>query len=115
MAPATIIVAVIFFRQWTQTGLTTFIPLYFVTHLGEPAAVGNELLSVLLFGSVVGTLLGGNDDGWLAGPLFYEPAGLSFAGDKLYVADTNAHRIRVVDVKTKKVSTLRLTGVEPWT
>ena len=55
----TLLVAVIFFRQWTQTGLTTFIPLYFVTHLGEPAAVGNELLSVLLFGSVVGTLLGG--------------------------------------------------------
>ncbi len=54
-----LLVAVIFFRQWTQTGLTTFIPLYFVTHLGEPAGVGNELLSVLLFGSVVGTVLGG--------------------------------------------------------
>jgi len=59
------------------------------------------------------TLLGGKDDGWLAGPLFYEPAGLSFAGDRLYVADTNAHRIRVVDVKAKKVTTLKLTGVEP--
>jgi len=30
-----------------------------MTHLGEPAGVGNELLSVLLFGSVVGTVLGG--------------------------------------------------------
>jgi DNA-binding beta-propeller fold protein YncE len=58
------------------------------------------------------TVLGGEPDGWLAGPLFSEPAGLSFAGDKLYVADTNAHRIRVVDLKEKKVSTLRLQGVE---
>ena len=54
-----LLVAVIFFRQWTQTGLTTFIPLYFVTHLGEPASVGTELLSLLLFGSVLGTVLGG--------------------------------------------------------
>jgi DNA-binding beta-propeller fold protein YncE len=58
------------------------------------------------------TVLGGEPDGWLAGPLFNEPAGLSFAGDKLYVADTNAHRIRVVDLKEKKVSTLKLQGVE---
>ena len=64
------------------------------------------------------TLLGGGGGGWLAGPLFNEPAGLSFAvgaegGDRLYVADSNAHRIRVVDVKTKKVSTLKLQGVDP--
>jgi DNA-binding beta-propeller fold protein YncE len=58
------------------------------------------------------TLLGGEPDGWLAGPLFSEPAGLSFANGKLYVADTNAHRIRVVDLKEKKVSTLKLPGVE---
>jgi thiol-disulfide isomerase/thioredoxin len=58
------------------------------------------------------TLLGGEREGWLAGPLFNEPAGLSVAGDKMYVADTNAHRIRVVDLKTKKVSTLKLQGVE---
>ena len=37
-------------------------------------------------------------------PMFNEPGGLSFAGGKLYVADTNAHRIRVVDLKTKAVS-----------
>jgi DNA-binding beta-propeller fold protein YncE len=58
------------------------------------------------------TLLGGEPDGWLAGPLFNEPAGISYAGGKLYVADTNAHRIRVVDLKEKKVSTLKLQGVE---
>ena len=56
-----LLVAVIFFpRSGTmQTGLVTFIPLYFVTFLGEPPSVGNQLLSLLLFGSVVGTVLGG--------------------------------------------------------
>lgn len=58
------------------------------------------------------TLLGGEKGGWLAGPLFNEPAGLAYARGKLYVADTNAHRIRVIDLKTKKVSTLTLQGVE---
>ena len=58
------------------------------------------------------TLLGGEKGGWLAGPLFNEPGGLSYANGKLYVADTNAHRIRVIDLKTKKVSTLTLQGVE---
>jgi FSR family fosmidomycin resistance protein-like MFS transporter len=57
--PLALLIAVIFFRQWTQTGLVTFIPLYFVTHLGAAASVGNELLSLLLFGSVLGTILGG--------------------------------------------------------
>ena len=32
---------------------------------------------------------------------FFEPGGLSFAGDKLYVADTNNNRIQVVDMKTR--------------
>jgi DNA-binding beta-propeller fold protein YncE len=58
------------------------------------------------------TLLGGEADGWLAGPVFSEPGGLSYADGKLYVADTNAHRIRVIDLKTNTVSTLRLQGVE---
>ena len=44
--------------------------------------------------------------------MFDEPAGLSYAAGKLYVADTNAHRIRVVDLKTKKISTLALKGVQ---
>lgn len=54
----------------------------------------------------------GRPDGWLSGPIFNEPGGLSFAGNKLYVADTNGHRIRVVDLDTRAVSTLRLQGVE---
>lgn len=53
----------------------------------------------------------GRGEGWLADPLFNEPAGISIAGDKMYVADTNAHRIRIVDLKTKAVQTLELQGV----
>ena len=44
--------------------------------------------------------------------MFHEPGGISYANGKLYVADTNAHRIRVVDLTTKAVSTLNLQGVE---
>jgi thiol-disulfide isomerase/thioredoxin len=58
------------------------------------------------------TFLGGEPEGWFAGPTFSEPGGIHYADGKLYVADTNAHRIRVVDLKTKTVTTLTLKGVE---
>ena len=45
-------------------------------------------------------------------PQFYEPGGLSIANNKLYVADTNNHAIRVVDMKTKEVSTLQVKGLK---
>jgi thiol-disulfide isomerase/thioredoxin len=44
---------------------------------------------------------------------FYEPGGLAVAGDKLYVADTNNHAIRVVDLKTKQTKTLTMKGLQP--
>ncbi len=44
-------------------------------------------------------------------PQFYEPGGLSVAGIELYVADTNNHKIRVVDLKTHAVRTLELAGI----
>jgi thiol-disulfide isomerase/thioredoxin len=63
----------------------------------------------------VKTLLGtgkpGQRDGSAAS--FYEPAGLSIANGKLYVADANNHAIRVVDLKTKATSTLYIKGLEP--
>ena len=46
-------------------------------------------------------------------PSFYEPGGLSVANGKLYVADTNNHAIRVIDLKTKQASTLRINGLTP--
>ena len=48
--------------------------------------------------------------GWRDGaePRFYEPGGLSGAGERLYVADTNNHVIRVVDLASATVATLAL-------
>jgi len=63
----------------------------------------------------VTTLLGtgkpGQSDG--TSPSFYEPGGLALANDKLYIADTNNHAIRVADLKTKATSTLRIKGLTP--
>ncbi len=55
----------------------------------------------------------GDPPGWLKAKMFNEPAGLSIAGTKMYVADTNNHRIRVVDMNTKEVTTLEIQGLEP--
>ena len=46
-------------------------------------------------------------------PQFHEPAGLAFGESVLYVADTNNHRIRVVDLATRRVSTLEISGLNP--
>ena len=63
----------------------------------------------------VTTFLGTGKSGQIDGAKsqFYEPGGLSVAGDKLYVADTNNQAIRVVDLKTKAVSTLKIDGLKP--
>ncbi len=58
-----------------------------------------------------GTGKAGQTDGKEA--TFYEPGGISVAGDKLFVADTNNQAIRVVDLKTRETSTLKITGLKP--
>ena len=57
-----------------------------------------------------GTGKGGLRDG--DGATFDEPGGVSVAHGKLYVADTNNHVIRVVDLKTRRVATLQIKGLE---
>lgn len=44
---------------------------------------------------------------------FDEPGGICAAAGKLYVADTNNHLVRVVDLATKRVSTLPIAGLKP--
>ena len=61
--------------------------------------------------SLFGTGKPGQSDG--SSPSFYEPGGLALANGNLYVADTNNHAIRVIDLKTKRASTLRVTGLTP--
>ncbi|MFN7016404.1 MAG: thioredoxin-like domain-containing protein [Fimbriimonadales bacterium] len=58
----------------------------------------------------LGTGAAGARDG--ENPTFDEPGGLTYAHGKLYIADTNNHLIRVADLKTKRVETLMLRGLE---
>ena len=62
----------------------------------------------------VARFLGEGDAGWRDGlePQFYEPSGLSSAQGKLYVADTNNHVVRVVDLAMRSVRTLTLSDPE---
>lgn len=63
------------------------------------------------------TLLGTRENGMRDGerPTFNEPGGVSVAFDKLYIADTNNHLIRVADLKTRRVETLQIKGLEKLT
>ena len=58
--------------------------------------------------TLAGTGKRGASDGRFSAAGFNEPGGLAFLGEKLYVADTNNHQIRVLDLTTKTVSTLSL-------
>lgn len=74
----------------------------------------NKIKTLDLKSREVKTWLGDGKPGKTDDPArFDEPAGLSIAEDKLYVADTNNHAIRVIDIPTKKVTTLSLAGIEP--
>jgi len=53
-----------------------------------------------------GTGKHGARDGKLAEATFNEPGGLAFLNGQLYIADTNNHLIRVIDLASKQVRTL---------
>jgi DNA-binding beta-propeller fold protein YncE len=57
--------------------------------------------------------LAGRKAGWRDGkaPLFYEPGGIDAANGKLYVADTNNHSIRILDLASSVTSTFMLKGI----
>ena len=58
------------------------------------------------------TFLGDGQPGLVDGdaPRFWEPAGLCALGDRLFIADTNNHAVRVADLQTGRVWTLELRG-----
>lgn len=58
--------------------------------------------------------VGTGEEGFADGdtPLFYEPGGIDYADGKLYIADTNNHAIRVVDMASHTVSTVEFPNVE---
>lgn len=53
-----ILLSFIFVRSTINTGLTTYIPLYYVNYLGGGAVFAGYLLSVFLLAGVVGTFVG---------------------------------------------------------
>jgi hypothetical protein len=59
---------------------------------------------------LVGTHAPGDSDN---PPQFYQPGGLSAVDSHLYVADTNNHKIKIVDLKTNTAKTLALDGLSP--
>ena len=50
----------------------------------------------------------GYADGPAQSARFSEPGGLAYARGRLFVADTNNHRVRVVDLETGTVGTLEI-------
>ena len=57
--PLSVLILFIVLRSWLQSGLTHFMPLYFVNYLGKsPAYAGSFLVAFMLAGSV-GTVAGG--------------------------------------------------------
>ncbi len=60
------------------------------------------------------TTLYGSEQGWADGavPLFHEPGGIAVAGDILWVADTNNHVIRRIDLTSGAAATLVLSGLD---
>lgn len=76
----------------------------------------NSKIKTIDLGSGAVTSRWGGGSGWRDGssPLFYEPGGISELGGRLYVADTNNHSVRVIDLATGDVSTLVLSGIEAY-
>ncbi|HSG72168.1 MAG TPA: NHL domain-containing thioredoxin family protein, partial [Planctomycetaceae bacterium] len=44
---------------------------------------------------------------------FSEPSGLALAGDRLFIADTNNHRVLVADVDSGKITPFEVKGLKP--
>ncbi|HLA43697.1 MAG TPA: hypothetical protein VJZ27_09695, partial [Aggregatilineales bacterium] len=58
-----------------------------------------------------GETAGGYFDGTGQEALFDEPGGLDYSDGKLYIADTNNHAIRIVDIESQSVSTVLFPNV----
>ncbi|HQU43339.1 MAG TPA: thioredoxin-like domain-containing protein [Pirellulales bacterium] len=60
--------------------------------------------------ATIGSGATGDDDGPFEKASFNHPQGMAIAGDTLYVADTENHKLRKVDLKNKTVATIAGTG-----
>jgi DNA-binding beta-propeller fold protein YncE len=58
--------------------------------------------------TLAGTGQPGLRDGKLREAMLYEPEGVAVRGRRIYVADTNNHAVRVIDLDTQRVHTLEI-------
>jgi thiol-disulfide isomerase/thioredoxin len=73
----------------------------------------NRIIEIALDGSIrriFGTGEAGLKDGPYKEAQFYQPYGMAVIGDTMYVADTENHVIRRIELKTGKVETIAGTG-----
>ena len=73
----------------------------------------NRVLSISLDGKILDVIGGGDvglEDGDYADAKFHHPHGLTLSGDSLYVADTENHAIRRIDLRERRVETIAGTG-----
>jgi thiol-disulfide isomerase/thioredoxin len=80
----------------------------FIADSAHHRIVVASLDGVLL--DVIGRGAPGRDDGAYAEARFRHPQGMALDGDHLYVADTENHLIRRVDLRSKEVATVAGTG-----
>jgi hypothetical protein len=75
----------------------------------------NKIKSMAIGSLQVDTVAGSGAQGSSDGPAsraeFSEPAGLAIVGNRIFVADTNNHLIRVIDTHSGEVSTLEIKGL----
>ena len=75
----------------------------------------NKIKSVAIGSLQVDTLAGsgitGDTDGLGTIAQFNEPAGVAVVGNHIYVADTNNHKIKIIELDTTEVHSLELTGL----
>ena len=63
--------------------------------------------------TIAGTGQPGHVDGDASRAQFYEPGGVAVAGHIVYIADTNNHAVRTIDLHSSTVATLTLEGLAP--
>tara|TARA_R110002111_G_scaffold262860_1_gene341909 strand:- start:15225 stop:17318 length:2094 start_codon:yes stop_codon:yes gene_type:complete len=74
----------------------------------------HKIKTIDLKNNEVKTLLGTGKEGSDLKPVeFSEPSGLALVGDRLFIADTNNHRICVVNLQDNQVTEFKVQGLTP--
>ncbi|MCB0208999.1 MAG: NHL domain-containing thioredoxin family protein [Anaerolineae bacterium] len=97
-------------RLQHPTGLTFYDGLVYIAD-----SYNHKIKTLDLTTGTVMTLIGtgqpGHTDGAFSDATLYEPEGVVASDQRLYIADTNNHLIRVADLETQSVQTVMLRGL----